>query len=140
MNARFEDTSIVISYIQQLLSENYNNKVSISGEYYKHFDMNYGLAHHIAKYLNYTYPVLDAQTIQDYKQNDSNVARSITKPISIMNYFLCGNNGTRLNFIPQPTADEYETNNIPQNTVYKQIYNKYMVVKSQTEFSVVPRQ
>ena len=48
MNKNFEDTGIVIQYIQQLLKERYNSDIYVNSEYYKTFDMNYGFAHYIA--------------------------------------------------------------------------------------------
>jgi hypothetical protein len=122
VNKTYGEKSIVISYVQQLLSETYNSKVNVTGEYYKHFDMNYGLAHFIAKYLDYKYPLLDAQSIDDYKNIDDKSVRSITKPISIANYFLCNNTGGKLKYNPYKELTDTE------NLEYANIYNKFMIL------------
>lgn len=131
MNAVFSDNSIVIHYIQQMISETYNDDVIVNGEYYTAYDMNYGFAHYVAKYLKDNFPVLDQQTKQAYDQNTTSATRDITLPISIYNYFLCGNNGTRLNFIPTENPEDYES--YAQNDLYRKLYNKYSVVYFDTE-------
>ena len=114
MNKKFGDSGLSIHFIQQLLNETYNSTVHVNGEYYKTFDMNYGLAHFLAKYLDRTYPVLDSATKEDYANiPDGGEVRPIDKPISIMNYFLCDNKGNRLHF---------------NDTIYNTIYNEYMRV------------
>lgn len=132
MNKNFEDTGIVIQYIQQLLKERYNSDIYVNSEYYKTFDMNYGFAHYIAKYLQYMYPLLDDQSIQDYNNIKSDDIRSLEKPISILNYFLCDNNGNRLSYNPGYTYTKignYFTNPVKiKNPVYDDIYNSYMIV------------
>lgn len=131
MNKGFGETSIVIRYIQQYLNENYNDSILVNGEYYTHIDMNYGFAHFIAKYLDYMYPVLDSNVRQEYANiNSNNSYRERTQPISICNYFLCSNKGTRLEFEPvisESTATERT------NRIYNQIYNEYMQVRKDSE-------
>lgn len=119
MRTKFGDKSIIIHFIQQFLSENYNPNIIIDGEYYEQYNMNYGFAHFIAKYLNYKYPLLDRLSIEDYDTLVNNpsqidVVRDLTKPISIMNYFLCDNSGNRL---------EYSNDD---EKMYRKIYNTYM--------------
>lgn len=127
MNKKFGDTSIAIHFIQQLMSENYNDAVKVSGEYYTHFEMNYGFAHFIAKYLDYKYPLLDSASIQAYKDHANETTdsiRSINEPISLMNYFLCDNRCNRLVYIPQSFGDQDN----PKNDIYREIYNQYMIL------------
>lgn len=127
MNKNFGEESIVIRYIQQYLNENYNNRIIVDGTYYTHVDMNYGLAHFIAKYLDYMYPILDPSVEQEYESIDSHApVRKRTEPISVMNYFLCSNKGERLQFNPlySTSPDVQETNKI-----YDKIYNEYMQVR-----------
>lgn len=109
-----------------MMNETYNDAVLVNGTYYTNIDMNYGLAHHIAKWLDYNYPIIDPQTKTDYANNDGTTIRDITLPISISNYFLCSNDGKRLSFTPTETADEYEQST--HNELYRKLYNKYMVV------------
>lgn len=123
MKKNFDDKSIVIQYIQQMLNENYNSNVSVNGEYYKHIDMNYGLAHYIAKYLDSRYPILDTSSKKEYKNIKNGDVRDLTKPISIMNYFLCSNDGRKLEYNPDYPYDDETTNKI-----YKEIYNRYMIL------------
>lgn len=130
MNKKFidyKDKNIVIQYIQQIISETYNDKVLVNGEYYTVNDNNYGIPHYIAKYLDYMYPALDsvvAQTYEDAKTNNDidQSKRSLTQPISISNYYLCGSDSTRLS---------YDVNSsFESNTTYSKIYSKYMCVGS----------
>ena len=127
MNKKFGDESIVIRYIQQYLNENYNDNVLINDQYYTHIDMNYGLAHFIAKYLDYMYPILDETVQQEYDSitSDSPI-RKRTEPISILNYFLCSNKSTRLEFDPELSDSESVAKT---NKIYDQIYNEYMQVR-----------
>ena len=131
MKKNFGDKSIAIHYIQQLLHDNYNDNVLINGEYYPTVDMNYGLAHFIAKYLDIMYPLLDESAKRDYEVIESNPdtcpdARSISKPISIMNYFLCSNYGDRLMYNPNYYNDStLDENKIPSR-IYDNIYNRWM--------------
>ena len=80
----YKDKNIVIQYIQQIISETYNNKVLVNGEYYTVNDNNYGIPHYIAKYLDYMYPALDpvvAQMYEDAKtNNDIDKTRCVTLP------------------------------------------------------------
>ena len=115
MNKMFGDKGITVHNIQQMLCETYNSTVHVTGEYYKTFDMNYGLAHFIAKYLDRKYPILDAATRAEYADvPDDFSQRSLNKPVSIMNYFLCNNRGGKLLF---------------DDETYRKIYNEYMRVK-----------
>lgn len=135
MKTVFGDNSLSVHFIQQMFYETYNDDVIVDGSYYTTYDMNYGFAHYIAKYLDSTYPVLDAQTKEAYATNTTNTTRDITLPISIMNYFLCDNNGNRLTFTPTNTPDEYEQSN--ENELYRKIYNKYSIVYNVPD-SIVP--
>lgn len=131
MNKNFGEKSIVIRYIQQYLNENYNNRIIVDGNYYGHVDMNYGLAHFVAKYLDYMYPVLDPNVQQEYDSIDTQTPiRKRTEPISIMNYFLCSNKGTRLQFDP---LDSTAPNVLKTNEIYDKIYNQYMQVRMDSE-------
>lgn len=127
MKKNFGDKSLAIHFMQQMMHETYNDAITVSGEYYKHHDMNYGFAHFIAKYLNYKYPLLDKQSKDEYAEHaisHSDTIRSIHEPISLMNYFLCSNDGGRLKFYLQSTPEEYINN----NQIYSDIYNQYMVL------------
>lgn len=136
MNLNFNDTSIIIRYLQQFIKEVYNRGIYVTGQYYKTFDMNYGMAHYIAKYLDYKYPILDTNTKDVYNNIEGRQTRSIKLPISISNYFLCDNKGHRLEynyqyieFINPVTGEpEYKTKNPSndQQRLYEKIYNKYM--------------
>lgn len=137
MDKKFGDSSITIHYIQQILNETFNDEVFVSGEYYKHFDMHYGFAHFIAKYLDYMYPILDDNVKEEYsKITDTTPPRERTQMISICNYFLSDNRGNRLRFNPNfSTLDSDENNyhNVNKshssgNPGYEDIYNKFMVV------------
>lgn len=133
MRKQFNDSSITIRYIQQLLNENYNSKISVTGEYYKNFDMNYGFAHYIAKYLDYKYPILDKKTANEYANipEDDSTIRSIKQPISIMNYFLCNNTSGRLRYDEYYEPTQYVKNdeeNENKNVIYRDIYNQYMIL------------
>lgn len=143
MRKQFGDSSIAIEYVQQYLNENYNDNIYVSGDYYKTFDMNYGFAHFIAKYLDFMYPVLDSQTKEEYAANDGTAIRDIKQPISIANYFLCSNAGKRLKFgysntcikgkesqTVQPANEQY--------SLYRKIYNYYMtpLFRKESEDSV----
>ena len=75
MNKYYGDTGVSIHFIQQLLNETYNSKIYVSGEYYKQFDMNYGFAHFIAKYLDQRYPLLDSESITEYKNHMSDTSQ-----------------------------------------------------------------
>lgn len=144
MNKYFGDENIAIKYVQKILNETFNDAISVTGEYYKHFDMNYGFAHYIARYLDYMYPVLDKSVLHEYKQRgNKSVIRNKEKMISICNYFLCDNNNHRLFYI-QTKVDNIENNgnqsnvNIQNetrigideitdiNSIYKDIYNEFM--------------
>jgi hypothetical protein len=119
MNKHFGDQSISIHCIQQKLNELYNSDIYVTGEYYKTFDMNYGFAHFVAKYLDREFPVLDSVTKEEYSHiPDTDEQRSLSKPISVLNYFLCNNNGEKLRF---------------DDAIYKSIYNEYMRVHKSTE-------
>ena len=110
-----------------MLSETYNENVKVTGEYYTQYDMNYGFAHFIAKYLDTMYPLLDKKSISEYENNDGSSIRNIVKPITIANYFLCSNTGERLTFTPLNSPIEYDED-INYNKLYKKLYNQYMVV------------
>lgn len=131
LNSYFGDSSLSIHYMQQNLYETYNDEIQVTSEYYTTYDMNYGFAHYIAKWLDSRYPILDKQTAQDYKNNNTSSIRDITSPISVANYFLCSNNGLRLSFTPTQTSDEFEQSS--QNELYRNIYNKYMIVYKNNE-------
>lgn len=134
MKSNFKDSSIIIQYIQQMLSETYNSSVKINKKYYETFDMNYGLAHYIAKYLDCMYPVLDPIAKSEYESSQKTERRSITDTISVMNYFLCDNKGNKLSYSPMLVSkhDSYENlykkYNSSQYSPYNKIYNQYMVI------------
>ena len=119
MNSTFEDKNLVIHYIEQFLNENYNPDIQVNGEYYQTFDMNYGLAHYIAKYLDTNFPILSpiVQNEYDNTPNKRRGTRDLKKPISILNYFLADNNRHVLTFPDPDTTNMYDS-----------IYNKYMRV------------
>lgn len=127
MNKNFEDKGLAIQYLQTVLKQTYNTDVFVNSEYYKTFDMNYGFAHYIAKYLDYAYPLLDRMAIHEYNNieligNTPNTEeRSLYKPISIMNYFLASNNGEKL---------VYNYISGSESPIYDDIYNRYMRVWS----------
>lgn len=135
MNKNFGSKSIAIQYIQKIISEKYNDKVIVNGEYYTVFDSNYGFAHYVARYLDYTYPVLDPTTKQAYDNakinNDLTSVRELYEPISITNYFLCSSNGGKLSYYPENDI------NPEMNKVYNNIYN-YDMCLSEIDGILVP--
>lgn len=126
MNSNFGDKNLVVHYIQQMLNETYNSDIRVTGEYYKTFDMNYGFAHYVAKYLERTFPILDDATKQAYENiSTENEPRDIKEPISILNYFLCNNRGRVFKYfddMPRPGVI------IRGSDYYNEVYNKYMMV------------
>lgn len=123
MNKYFGDNSITLKYIQKIMKETYNDSISVTGEYYTHFDMNYGFAHYVAKYLDFMYPPLDKNVYNNIGE-DNNIAGK-DQIISICNYFLCDNRGNRLNYFP--TLDDVKNNEESSiNEIYDSIYNEYM--------------
>lgn len=135
MKKNFGDKSLTIQYIQKLISENYNDKVLDNGEYYKVIDNNYGLAHYIARYLDYMYPVLDEDTRNAYEaaKLDNNLGlRKLYEPISISNYFLCSNNGGKLSYYPSDVVTDSNPTPSKRNKKYMDIYSKDMCVKQES--------
>lgn len=128
MNVNFEDSSLVVHYIQQFLNENYNSGIYVNSRYYESFDMNYGFAHYVAKYLERTFPVLDEQTKQEYLNPIKIGRRDLKKPISILNYFLCNNDGNTLRY--------NDSMNNSQKTIYNDIYNNFMMVHWDSSISM----
>lgn len=143
MKSNFNDSNIIIRYIQQMISESYNSYAKINSEYYETFDMNYGFAHYIAKYLDYMYPILDPITRSEYNNISEGTIRNIRQPISVMNYFLCDNQGNRLRYSPyfkdaNGNPIFVDSNNFSelykkQRYPYNKIYNQYMVVYYDSE-------
>lgn len=139
MGFTFEEKSLVVRYIQQFIKEMYNSDIHITGDYYKHFDMNYGMSHYIAKYLDYKYPILDKLTQGDYNNiTNTSGTRELTSCISLKNYFLSDNKGKRLRFnslykfdsellkyVHVNTGSPY---NSKEYTMYDDIYNDYMKI------------
>lgn len=127
MKKNFGDKGIIIQYIQQMLYENYNSDVHVDGKYYTTFDMNYGMAHYIAKYLDRTYPMLDETARDEYNHIDDQT-RSLYKPITLMNYFLSNNKGNILesNLFPVVQNNEIIDYRINPNSLYGKLYNDYM--------------
>lgn len=130
MNSTFGDKNLVVHYIQQFLNETYNPDISVNGEYYKTFDMKYGLTHYIAKYLDMMFPILSPTVQEEYDTtaDKRSTTRDLKKPISILNYFLADNNRHVLTFPLNNSTNEYDY-----------IYNKYMRVHwNETLHSYVP--
>lgn len=124
MNSVFGDKNLVIHYIQQMLNETYNSDIHVTGEYYRTFDMNYGFAHYIAKYLERTFPILDETTKQAYENiSQENEPRDIKEPISILNYFLCNNRGSYLRYNDMLSPGIHRGKGL-----YNSIYNDFMMV------------
>lgn len=138
MGLNFGDKSLLIRYIQQYIKELYNSNIYITSEYYTHFEMNYGMAHFIAKYLDYKYPVLDKATKDAYSNIKDGQTKNIDTCISVMNYFLSDNKGNRLKFNSVYTYDNDSRRYVPQDSPqgmdyiqyhpYNEIYNDYMIV------------
>ena len=102
-----------MSYLQNYLKEDYNRKVKLNGEYYTAQNIDYGMAHYIAKYLDYTYPIIDS-TLPDIPM------KKLTDVISIKNYFLCDNKGDKLKCF-----EDIGTNTLTMD--YLKLYNTYSV-------------
>ncbi len=122
MGYKFGDNNLIIRHIQQLMCETYNDHITINGTYYEHFDMNYGFAHYVAKYLDYMYPPC-SECAEDYAHatevSETDI-RELTKPLSLKNYFLSNNNGKHL-------KHSYTNGNrIIIDSTYDKIYNSYM--------------
>jgi len=109
----FNQKSIVMSYLQNYLKEDYNRKIKLNGEYYVSQNIDYGMAHYIAKYLDYMYPIIDQ------KQADI-PTKKLTDIISIKNYFLCNNHGGKLRCF-----DDISNNKLTDD--YMKLYNTYSV-------------
>lgn len=132
MNTTLGDSNLVIQYIQQRLKENYNSDIKISSQYYKTFDMNYGMTHYIAKYLDYTYPLLDLTSVEEYNNISENYnnppyiteQRELTKPISILNYFLSNNKGGKLCYNPSYTYYIQDGQVISKSKIESAVYQK----------------
>lgn len=126
MNAQFGDRSLTVHFIEQKLNETYNSDIYVTGEYYKTFDMNYGFAHFLAKYLEREFPILDTATATEYQDiPEGDSQRPLSKPVSVMNYFLCDNRGGKLHF---------------DDALYKKIYNEFMRVhKTDTPGTYAPK-
>lgn len=96
MGLNFGDSSIVLTYLQIKLKEQYNPNVMVTGDYYTVNYNNYGFAHFIAKYLNTMYPPVGDTYSTDLPDNAFDNPKTITDTISIANYFLSDNNGNVL--------------------------------------------
>jgi hypothetical protein len=127
LNSIFNDSNLAIHYIQQFLNETYNPNIYITGKYYQTFDMNYGFAHYIAKYLDRTFPVLDESTKQEYQNVDQTNTRDIKQPISLLNYFLSDNKSNILHY------SDPVTQTISNDQIYNKIYNNFMMVHYDSE-------
>lgn len=109
------------------MNESYNSAVLVNGDYYTAMDMNYGLTHFIAKYLDTMYPIIGKQAKIDYADNDGSAVRVLTKPISLSNYFLCSNDGKRLDYSPTEYIRDSQTYFVENpNAAYSKIYNEFM--------------
>lgn len=112
------DSNLIIKYIQQKLFEQYNPDIKTNLNYYEQFEMNYGFAHYVAKYLNYMYPHIKETDDDEYNPVSSDDIRSLNNTITVMNYFLCDNRGNRLLY-PQ------DINNI--NSLYRKLYSSFQI-------------
>lgn len=119
MNSNFKDKNMILTYLQIKLKERYNPNTLINSEYYTNIYNNYGFAHMIAKYLNTMYPPMDSS--YEPSTDDEERFNSIKQPtdcISILNYFLCSNDGHRINL-----ADVYDKDLTESESIYKQVYS-----------------
>lgn len=127
----YGDNNLVIRHIQQDISENFDNNIIVNGTYYEKFDMNYGMAHYIAKYLDYKYPPCSV-CLDDYnrlKTGSIDEYRDITQPISLLNYFISDNLGNHLvhsNIVTESIIDSSPITKLVVSDDYEKIYNKYM--------------
>lgn len=117
MNINFGDKHLTLNYIQQKLFEQYNSDVKTNMNYYEQFEMNYGFAHYIARYLDLMYPHIMEDKNDLYPGSFTEI-RSLDKTISVMNYFLCDNNGNRLQI--------YESD-LKYDPLYRKIYNSNQI-------------
>lgn len=118
MKSNFTDKNMILTYLQIKLKERYNPNTIINSEYYKNIYNNYGFAHMVAKYLNAMYPPMDSSYDINNADDVFNTIKQPTDCISILNYFLCSNDGQRINL------DDVYDNDLPENkSIYKQIYS-----------------
>ena len=117
MPLNFNDKSMILNYLQVKLKEQYNPNILVNNEYYKNIYNNYGFAHFVARYLNTMYPPMDDTYNSDLPDTTFTNTKKLTDCISIMNYFLCNNDGEKLqnDYLINP-------NNSVENSIYKQIY------------------
>ena len=141
MNLQFEDSNLALVYLQTKLKENYNNLILVNSKYYKQFNINYGFAHYIFKYLNLMYPPMDTSL---YNENLPNSAFDNTLTTidctSIANYFVCSNNNTKL-ILPEITDGFISTNtehNRELMKLYPEGFNTYLDIYS-TQISSIMR-
>ena len=101
-----------------MLKERYNPDVLINSEYYKNIYNKYGFAHAVGKYLNMMYPPMDNSYDVIISDDNFNHIKQPTDCISILNYFLCSNDGKRINI-----NDVYDKDLSENSSLYKQIYS-----------------
>lgn len=149
MKIKTGDKNSILTYLQIKLKEEFNPNVIVNGEYYKSFNNNYGLAHHIANYLNTMYPPLYYtyengeiaeinhlyDSVSENGKTYGEQVREPNLPISILNYFLCDNKGNRIDTSIYKnkviTVDNESVINelygLCTNTIYSNIYSNNIV-------------
>lgn len=124
MNLQFNDNNLALVYLQTKLKEEYNNLIIINGEYYKTFNINYGFAHYIFKYLNMMYPpAIESMYDETLDDNVFQSPLTTTQCMSIANYFVCDNNGNKLT-VPNISSDGY-INYVGNNTSFNTYIDMY---------------
>lgn len=136
MKLNFNDSSLVMTYLQIKLKERYNPNTLVNGNYYTTNVNNYGFAHFIARYLNDMYPplqavdkninpegvTLDESYSLDKEDVDFESIKSLSDTISIANYFLCNNRGEKLINDLLPNPDNNNRIIINDKSVFQKIY------------------
>lgn len=117
MGLTFGDKSLILTFLQIKLKEQYNSNVVVSGDYYTNNRNNYGFAHFIVKYLNTIYPPMGNSYSSDLPDSEFDKPKTLTDIISIANYFLSDNNGNILkNDLVGPDIQ------ISEDSIFQQLY------------------
>jgi hypothetical protein len=117
LKLKFNDITLVLTYIQTKINEQYNPNIIIDNKYYKFFNNNYGMAHFIAKYLNDMYPPMSNSYDTELPDDVFNKQRTFSDDISIMNYFLCDNKGNKL-------QNDLINSNTDEDSLFRDIYGR----------------
>ena len=124
MNLKFDESNLALVYLQTKLKEDYNNLIVVNGDYYKTFNINYGFAHYIFKYLNMMYPpAIESMYSVDLDDSVFETPLTTTQCMSIANYFVCDNRGNKL--VPPPISSDGYISYVGDETAYNTYIDMY---------------